>query len=187
MMEPLIFAVILIAVVAGIAYAKVPAFKAKVDGLRGIRQEAKPEDTSPVVSPAVQDLPKPQPLEDYFATLPPSTRAFIPTGKLAEYFDGLVEQAKQGPAVDRSGFQLKAENGYLVHPEVISGLTYEFTFPPVGKTLRIFGVGGDQLTRINYETMSQAAIQAPESGILHLMVEGVGRGGKIRVGVQLVP
>lgn len=91
-----------------------------------------------------------------------------------------------GTPVDRSGFELNQGNGYLVHPEVVPGQAYTFTYPQgVGRLVRVFPVGGDQIDKVNGEVVIGGKDFPAGNGTIHLTVEGVGRNGKIRLGVQL--
>lgn len=125
--------------------------------------------------------------EAYRNSFVPTTRAFIPTWeRKLEIERQIAENARSGAGPDRSGFVLNAANGYLVHPPVIPGKTYRFVLDGPGNTVRVFGVGGDQLTHINGQLVSDGHI--PRSGdTIDLTVNGIGLGGKIRLGVQLVP
>ena len=84
---------------------------------------SKPET---VVLPPVDNFPpKPeQTLEEWLATLPASTRAYIPQGKEREYRDQLVAQA--AAPVDYSGFVLR-NSSQPRHNPVKSGVWTEFT------------------------------------------------------------
>ena len=67
---------------------------------------SKPET---VIHPPVYTDPSRVPeqsVEDWLATLPPSTRAYIPQGKEREYRDQLVARAQAAAPVDYSGFVL---------------------------------------------------------------------------------
>lgn len=120
-----------------------------------------------------------------------STRSFIPEHGQRAYRDGLVRDAALQPAVDRSGFALTAQNGYMVNPRVVMGQPYVFTMPvdPALKTVQVFPIEGEQLTKVNGQTVIYfAKLAAPADGNLVLSVEGVGReAGAMRIRVHLVP
>jgi len=89
---------------------------------------------------------------------------------------------------DRSGFDLTPENGLMVHPTVTPGVPYTFTFPRnTGGTIRVFGVGGDQINKVNGRGVIKDTSLPAVGGAISLTVEGVGLNGQIRLGVQLVP
>lgn len=93
-----------------------------------------------------------------------------------------------GPGFDRSGFALAESNGYLVHPKVDPGQPYTFTFPPgVGSTIAVFPVGGDQIDTVNGVVSPGGGRYPAVGGSITVNVTGVGRDGKIWLGVQLVP
>jgi hypothetical protein len=92
-----------------------------------------------------------------------------------------------GPGVNRDTFVLSSDNGFLVHPHVNPGDPNTFYFPQgSGKHLRIFGVGGDEIHTVNGKPYDSGFIPAPYGGAITLSVTGVGTGGRIWLGVQLV-
>ena len=89
--------------------------------------------------------------------------------------------ANSGAPVNRSGFVLNEANGYLVTPLMTNGQFYTFTLGKPG-TVRVFGVGGNQLSKVNGQQVIYSAEIPGQSGRITLTVESVDG----RVGVQVV-
>jgi hypothetical protein len=112
----------------------------------------------------------------------PSTRNNIPEWERKLEIDKLIA-ASQGPAVDRSGFELNASNGYLVTPLLTNGQVYTFILGKPG-TVEVSGWGGNQVLRVNGQSISPSYVAhiPNQSGSISLSVESLDG----RVMVQVV-
>jgi hypothetical protein len=105
----------------------------------------------------------------------------VPTWEEKLAIDARIASGQQGPAPDRSGFELTEANGYLVTPLLTNGQVYTFILGKPG-TVRVFGVGGNQLNKVNGQAVIYSAEIPNQSGTITLTVESVDG----RVGVQVV-
>jgi hypothetical protein len=154
---------------------RIKAFFAKL--FARIRQKPKAEDIKPVAQQAT--IVAPQSLEDWLASLPPSTRAFIPVGREREYRDSLIAAQNASGSVNRSGNDL-SDGG--VRTFVLSnGQTQEVTFNRPG-TIRIFGHAGTQLVSVadgsglhrGAGTIWAHEVHAGQAGSYTFSVESIG-------------
>lgn len=94
-----------------------------------------------------------------------------------------------GPAVSRDTFVLNQENGWLVRPEVVMGVTHTFHVEPgSGKTrIRVYDMG-EQLKVVNGLEVGAARERFfPMADTIDLNVDGIGRTpGRMRLVVQAV-
>jgi hypothetical protein len=113
----------------------------------------------------------------------PSTRSFVPTWEEKLAIDARIASGQQGPAPDRSGFELNASNGYLVTPLLTNGQLYTFVLGKPG-TVEVSGWGGNQVLRVNGQSISPSYIAhiPNQSGAISLSVESLDG----RVMVQVV-
>lgn len=112
----------------------------------------------------------------------PTTRSYIPTWDKKARIDQLIA-ASQGPGVDRSGFELNEQNGYLVHPTLLNGEFYTFTLGKPG-TVRVFGVSGNEIYKLNGQDVIKEGSIPNQSGTVTFAVVSANPG--VPVGVQVV-
>lgn len=183
-----VIAIAVLVIVAGVfAYKKLPAFKEKVDGLlkkqvsTTVHTEASRSEPPPVqpVPTEVLSMDTKEGWETYRNTLVPSTRAFFPTWEQKLERDKVVVS---GPALDRPGFVLSAENGWLVTPQLVDDTPYQFGTGKAG-TIRVFGVGGNYVRKVNgQDVFNNAEIPGQAIGTFTIVVQSLDG----RVGVQIV-
>lgn len=112
-------------------------------------------------------------------TFAASTRSFIPTWEEKVRRDSVVVD---GPAVDRSGFELTEQNGYLVTPKLVNNTPYTFILGKPG-TVKVFGVSGNQINKVNGQKVIYEAEIPNQSGSITLVVESVDQ--SLPVGVRI--
>jgi hypothetical protein len=101
----------------------------------------------------------------------PSTRSFVPTWEEKLAIDARIAPGQQGPAPDRSGFELNASNGYLVTPLLTNGQVYTFILGKPG-TVKVSGHSGNQVNKVNGQPVIYAAeIPNQPAGPITLAVE----------------
>jgi hypothetical protein len=128
---------------------RIKAFFAKL--FSRIRQKPKAEDIKPVAQQAT--IVAPQSLEDWLASLPPSTRAFIPVGREREYRDSLIAAQNASGSVNRSGNDISdgAPRTFVLS----NGQTQTVTFNR-GGIVRVIGTNSQIRSLTDFETRALA-------------------------------
>lgn len=110
-------------------------------------------------------------------TFVPSTRSFIPTWEEKVRRDSVVVD---GPAVDRSGFELNQANGWLVTPRLVNNTPYTFILGKPG-TVKVSGSSGNQVNKVNGQGVIYSAEIPNQSKTITLVVESVNQSLPVEV------
>lgn len=192
-MEHVIAVVVLIALAGVFAYLKIPAVKAKVDGI--LRKPAV-ENTKPNVAVITNPAVLANPFEEFRGL---SYLDVVRIGQQRKqnwnFSPEEIQQLKDagvifrdvqevlGPPIDRTGFHVTYENSPRVN-EQKSGESRTYTFGRAGKVRVFGGTSGTQLREVNGQEVDELWFQHDGSP-LAVVVRGVGPNGPPMVSVQL--